>query len=289
MGERVLVTGSSGFIGGNFIRRHGQDFTIATASLRSTSVEKIDFSSVDSVLHCAALVHQMQGAPESEYFKINYQLTKDLADHAKASGVKQFVFLSTAHVYGDSGNLYNHDERLLENSSCRANDPYGKSKIAAEDYLRSIESQTFKVAIIRPPMVYGKGAKGNILSLLKLVKMFPALPLNFKNNRRSIVFVGNLCQLLALVIQKQESGVFLPQDAKPLSISEIVSILAEAANKKVFLFLPPKFILMALFKLSPKTALRLFGTLAFDNSKTKEVLDYQPKYSTLDGFKNLVG
>lgn len=284
---KVLLTGASGFVGGTFQRVYKDTFEIEALNLRTFTTSH-NFNDVDCVLHCAALVHQMQGAPEQEYFDVNFELTKKLALAAKESGVKHFVFISTAHVFGDSGHLYNHSERLNETSSCHPFDAYGKSKIAAELFLQSIQDKNFIVSIIRPPMVYGKGAKGNILSLSKLVKALPIIPLGYTKNRRSLVFVGNLCQHIALVIEKKASGIFLPQDPMPLSIQGIVENLARAQEHKVLIIPIPSFVSALLFKLIPKISLRLFGTLAFDSTVSDEKIGYKPKYTTLDGMRDML-
>ncbi|MGZ3901555.1 MAG: NAD-dependent epimerase/dehydratase family protein, partial [Bacteroidia bacterium] len=188
MRKKILLTGASGFVGGNFLELYNKDFEIVPVSLRNKKIEDIDFKGFDCVVHCAALVHQMKGAPDSEYFKINFELTKTLAEAAKAAGVPQFIFLSTAHVFGDSGSLKSHEIKLNETTVCTPKDAYGKSKLAAENYLFSIADSHFTVSVIRPPMVYGKGAKGNIITLGKLIKLCPVLPFKWDFNKRSIVF-----------------------------------------------------------------------------------------------------
>ncbi|WP_413570392.1 NAD-dependent epimerase/dehydratase family protein [Bdellovibrio sp. HCB117] len=283
--KKILLTGATGFVGGHFYHEYKSVYDIQPLSLRQTKIEDISFAGVDSVVHCAALVHQMSGAPENEYFKINYELTKALALAAKASGVKQFIFLSTSHVYGTSGDLYNHDERLTENSPCDPKDSYGKSKLAAEKFLLSIEDAEFKVAIIRPPMVYGKGAKGNIVTLAKLIQHLPLLPLKFFKNKRSIVYVGNLCHVISLIVNLEASGIYLPQDPRLVSTADLVRAIAKALGKKIYLFPLTPIGYAVLFKLAPKISTRLFGTLALDNTLTKKRLGETTKFSTDDGIK----
>jgi nucleoside-diphosphate-sugar epimerase len=145
MNKTVLITGSTGFIGTNFIRNAG-DLTIKEADLLTTPVEKIDFSGCDCVLHLAALVHQMKGAPKELYFAVNRDLALEVAKKAKLQGVKHFVFMSTAKVFGESTtNVKPWDE----NTICSPKDPYGESKFEAEKLLKDLEDELFKVAIIR--------------------------------------------------------------------------------------------------------------------------------------------
>ncbi len=285
---KVLLTGASGFVGNNFLQRYGDEFAITPVSLKSFPPESLDLSAYDCILHCAALVHQMQGAPEQQYFTINFELTKKLADTAKKAGVTHFVYISTAHVFGDSGDLYQHNKRLNERSPCHPQDPYGKSKLAAERYLQSISDKTFIVSIVRPPMVYGRGAKGNIIGLIKLVKKLPIIPLGYKRNARSIVYVGNLCHYLALIIRKKAAGIFLPQDRKPISIGVLVETIALASDAKRTILNPPQILLKVLFILTPKISLRLFGTLAMNSKEGDEAIGYNAPQSTLEGLKEMI-
>lgn len=285
---KVLLTGASGFVGSNFIQRHGKDFSITPVSLKTVSPEFLSLSAYDCILHCAALVHQMQGAAEDQYFAINYELTKKLADAAKKAGVPHFVYVSTAHVFGDSGSLYNHSNRMNEHSLCHPHDPYGRSKLAAEKYLQSICDETFTVSIIRPPMVYGRGAKGNIHSLIKLVKYIPAIPLGYKLNARSLVYVGNLCYYISLVVKNKASGIFLPQDRETISIGKLTETILSALGAKRLVFCPHPLILKALFSICPNISRRLFGTLALDSRESDKKIDYTAPKSTLEGIREMI-
>lgn len=288
MKKKILLTGSSGFVGGNFLNLYKDQFEFISVSLREQRLDDINFKGVDCVLHCAALVHQMKGAPENDYFRVNYELTKTLAENAKKAGVEQFIFLSTAHVFGDSGTLYDHEKRFSEDSACSPKDAYGKSKYAAEQFLLSMQNDFFKVAIIRPPMIYGKGAKGNINSLIKLVKLMPFLPLAFPKNKRSVVFIENLCYFIKLVVEKRAQGVLLVQDETPISLEKLIRDIAAALKKSSRIFSPPTLLLKVLFRLFPQKAVRLFGTLALDSKKSNAILGYIPPYSTTEGLKKMV-
>ena len=202
--KTLMITGASGFIGTNFIEKYKEKYNIVPVNLLKIKPEEIEFKNVDTVLHLAALVHQMNGAPREKYFEVNTELTRKVAEAAKKNKVKHFVFYSTVKVYGYDGDLYNHNMILNEESECNpVNDPYGESKWEAEKILRNLEDDNFKVGIIRPPMVYGKGVKGNMESLIKLVKLLPILPFNYDKNRRSLVNIENLMYLTTLVIDKE--------------------------------------------------------------------------------------
>ena len=282
--KTLMITGASGFIGSNFIERYKDKYNIIPIDLLKVKPEEIDFRGVDTVLHLAALVHQMKGAPREKYFEVNTELTRSVAEEAKKQGVRHFVFYSTVKVYGYDGDLYNHTMILNEKSECKPmNDPYGESKWEAEKILRRLEDNNFKIGIIRPPMVYGKGVKGNMESLIKLVKMLPILPFNYDKNRRSLVNIENLMYLTTLVIDKEASGVFLPLDEKNISLKEIVEGIEKAYNLKRINIPMIQPIFWLLTKLKPNIMVRLFGTLQFDNRLTKEKLGYIPKIRYIEG------
>lgn len=282
--KTLMITGASGFIGSNFIERYKDKYNIIPIDLLKVKPEEIDFRGVDTVLHLAALVHQMKGAPREKYFEVNTELTRSVAEEAKKQGVRHFVFYSTVKVYGYDGDLYNHTMILNEKSECKPmNDPYGESKWEAEKILRRLEDNNFKIGIIRPPMVYGKGVKGNMESLIKLVKMLPILPFNYDKNRRSLVNIENLMYLTTLVIDKEASGVFLPLDEKNISLKEIVEGIEKAYNLKRINIPMIQPIFWLLTKLKPNIMVRLFGTLQFDNRLTKEKLGYIAKVKYVEG------
>jgi UDP-glucose 4-epimerase len=282
---KILVTGASGFVGGRFVRDFQDKYEIQTVSLRRTSVQDLNFSGVEVIIHCAALVHQMKGAPRENYFKVNYELTRDLALQAQKAGVKHFIFLSTAHVYGVYGDMENFDRLLSESTPCHPLDAYGESKLEAEIFLRSIETPDFIVSVIRPPLVYGEGAKGNLLSLVKLIRRIPALPFKYNKNRRSLIYVGNLALVIHLTIQKRLSGIFLPQNEKALSIEELTAAIANSIHRKVWLFRPPSGMMWFLKKFVPHYTSRLYGSLALDSSTSNEKLDYHPYVTNEEGLR----
>lgn len=288
--KTLMITGASGFIGSNFIRRYKNEYNIIQVDLLKISPEELKYEGVDTILHLAALVHQMKEAPREKYFEINTELTKRVAENAKKNGVKHFVFYSTVKVYGYDGDLYNHNTVLNENSNCNPkNDPYGESKWEAEKILKKLENDKFKVSVIRPPMVYGKGVKGNMQSLIKLIEKIPIVPFNYEKNRRSFVNIENLMYLTFLVISKEKEGIFLPLDEKNISLKEIFQGIEKGMNKKrinIKLIQPFFWILV---KTKPNIMVRLYGSLQFENKLTKEKLGYIPKISYEDGLRKMIG
>lgn len=287
--KTLMITGASGFIGSNFIERYKEKYNIISVDLLKEKPEELNFENVDCVLHLAALVHQMNGAPRDKYFEVNTELTKRMAEESKKQGVKHFVFYSTVKVYGYDGDLYNHNIILNENSPCNPkNDPYGESKWEAEKILKNLEDENFKVGIIRPPMVYGKGVKGNMESLIKLIQRLPILPFNYTKNKRSLVNIENLMYLTSLVIDKKAQGVFLPLDEKNLSLKEIVEGIEKVYElKRINLpMIQPFFWLLA--KMKPNIMVRLYGSLQFENKETQKVINYIPKLSYEKGIEETV-
>ena len=288
--KTLMITGASGFIGTNFIERYKEKYNIVPVDLLKIKPEEIEFKNVDIVLHLAALVHQMNGAPREKYFEINTELTRKIAEVAKKNKVKHFVFYSTVKVYGYDGDLYNHNFVLNEYSKCNPiNDPYGESKWEAEKILGEIESDNFIVSVIRPPMVYGKGVKGNMDTLIKLIKKLPILPFDYTKNRRSFVNIDNLFYLTSLVIDKEKEGIFLPLDEKSLSLKEMIEGIEEGLKIKRIKVPMIQPFFWILTKIKPNIMVRLYGSLQFDNSETREKLEYIPLISYEKGIKNMLG
>jgi len=277
----ILITGASGYVGRNFIRLSKQKYQIHTFSLQKESLENLDLSNLDVILHCAALVHQTQPYPQDVYNHINRDYPYELASKAKRAGVKQFVFLSTIAVYGESETF------LTEDTPCKPFTPYGKSKLEAEQKLRSLEDENFTVSIIRPPMIYGKNAPGNIQTLIKLIKKAPLLPFGDIRNKRTFVYIDNLIQMIDTIIEQKASGTFLAGDTTPLSTSTLIQLIAEAMDKKIILFKLP-FLSIFLQKLKPSLYQKLYTNLEIDNRKTLKTLQFKNPYSPIEGIKLMI-
>jgi UDP-glucose 4-epimerase len=279
----ILLTGSSGFIGSYFIDKYSFKYKIKTYSfLDNTGIDEINFLAINKVIHLSALVHQMCGATSDDYNRVNVLQTLQLAKKAKESGVKQFVFMSTVKVYGEeTNNVY------TENSLCKPEDEYGKSKLKAEDELLKLEDNNFKISIIRTPIVYGFGVKANIKNLVNLVNIIPLLPFGSIQNKRSMVYIGNLCHLVDTVIQQNQSGIFLASDDIPLSTSKFIELIAKNLDKTTSLIKIPFF--KTLLKIvKPSFHKRLYGSLEVDNTITKQKLNLKNPYSVEEGIKLMI-
>lgn len=281
---KVLITGAGSFVGKNF-RQFSQYTDIEEVSLFDTKPENIEFSKYDVVLHLAAIVHRSKKIAESEYFSVNRDLCLRVAEQAKKRGIRQFVFLSTLKVYGEFVNGY---KLRNEDSECFPDDAYGKSKYSAEIGLKKLEDKHFIVSIIRTPLVYGQGVKANMINLVKLIELFPILPFGKIENRRNFTYIENLVGYIDRIIEKHASGIFITMDDKAHSTTELINYISRSLGKKVRLFkLPQMFLRLGNFFVSYKLD-RLFGSMVFDNSKTRKELDYNPPVSTEEGIKRMV-
>ncbi|TLP37769.1 NAD-dependent epimerase/dehydratase family protein [Arcobacter arenosus] len=280
--KKILITGSSGFIGSYFINKYKAKYQIEIFSFRSGDINTLDFAGIGVVFHLSALVHQMGGASKEEYEKVNIIQTLELAKKAKEQGIKQFVFMSTVKVYGEETN-----SKYTENTICNPEDDYGKSKLEAELELQKLEDENFKISIVRTPIVYGFGVKANIKNFITLVNKISVLPFGKIENKRSMVYIGNLCHLVDEVISQKKSGIFLASDNEPLSTTKLCELIAKNLEKKVYLVKIPFF--ESLLKIvKPSFHKRLYGSLEIDNSITKEKLNLKNPYSVEEGIKLMI-
>ena len=279
----ILLTGSNGFVGNYFKDNYTKNYNINTFSFLNDNFHYLDLSETNTIIHLSALVHQMGGASEEEYEKVNVTQTMDLAKKAKSSGVKHFVFMSTVKVYGEET-----DVAYTENSECNPQDDYGKSKLNAEQELFKLKDDSFKVSIVRTPIVYGYGVKANIKNLINLVQKVPVLPFGNIQNKRGMIYVGNLCFFMDAIIEKHLSGIFLVADERAVSTTELIELIGKELDKKIYLVKVPFF--ESLLKLiKPSFQKRLYKSLEVDNSLTIKTLFGEAKatlpFSVEDGIE----
>lgn len=281
---KVVMSGASGFVGRNFIENAG-NLEVIPVSLQEIQPQDLDFRGAGTVLHLAACAHRMEGAPDQEYRQVNTTLTLRFAQAAKDAGVKHFVFVSTAKVYGEettAGQVY------TELSNCNPCDGYSVSKLKAEEGLIAIEDPGFKVTIVRVPLVYGKYVRANMLNLIKLVERRKIIPLGGIENSRSMVCVTNLCALLHMIIQTRQEGVFLATDIRSLSTSELVRLISVAMNKKTVLLKIPQWLQRLMRRIAPGIGRRLFGSFVLDSTLTRRVLQFSPPCNPEAGIREMV-
>ena len=281
---RILITGKDSFVGSN-IRKYSVFRDIEEISLLDNKPEDINFEKYNIIIHLVAIVHQKKTIPENQYFIINRDLCLKVAELAKNAGIKQFIFLSTVKVYGK---FISGSEPWNEKSLCIPEDAYGKSKYEAELALKKLADENFTVSIIRTPLVYGEYVRANMLSILKLINRTHILPFKDVENRRNFTGAENLVSFIDRIIEKRASGVFIAMDEKAISTSKLVKMISENLDKKIVLFKIPDFIIKIGMNVFPSIFDRLYGSFEMDNSRTLEILDFKPPFSTSVGIKKMV-
>lgn len=237
--KRVFITGADSFVG-TFVREYLEKwpelYAVTAVSIRDGAWKALDFSPYDTVYHVAGLAHVDVGRAteqqKREYYAVNAELTIEIAGKAKADGVKQFIFMSSALVYGDSAPI-GTEKRITAATPCAPANVYGDSKLQAEKGLLALSSESFRVVILRCPMIYGKGGKGNFLTLEKIARRFPVFPKI--ENRRSMLYIGNLAEFVRLMIENDEAGIFWPCNREWSSTAELVKMIAACHGRRVIL------------------------------------------------------
>lgn len=276
--KKILITGANSYIGTTFekyiIDNYSNDYSVDTIDMIDGKWRDADFSKYDVVYHVAGIAHSDNGPISDEkeklYRCVNTDLTIDVAKKAKIEGVKQFIFMSSAIVYGNSARI-GKEKRITKDTPPTPANCYGDSKLQAEKGIQALEDSSFKVAILRPPMIYGPNCKGNYPLLSKLAKKFPFFP--YVKNERSMLFIGNLVEFVRLIIKNEERGLFWPQNKEYSNTSELVKIIAKVNGRKICLI---KGFSWALKILSHMTALvnKAFGNLSYE----KEISEYKEEY-----------
>ena len=304
MANKILITGFNGFVGTKLsqtlvdkelvlLGRHKPEicphpFYHYEFSAQSRCDEAV--KGVDVVIHCAARVHMMDdnsSDPLAECREVNTFGSLNLARQAAAAGVKRFIFISSIKVNGEgtlTGKPYTPFDRA------KASDPYGISKAEAEVALRQLAAETqMEVVIIRPPLVYGPGVKANFAAMLKLAQKNLPLPLGAIYNKRSMVALDNLVNLIVTGIDhpKAANQTFLVSDDQDVSTTELLQMMTRAAGKKPWLIPVPMSWLKLAGKLTGKQAVidRLCGNLQVDITHTKETLGWKPPITVEEGIK----
>ena len=233
--KRILITGANSFVGTNiekWLIREPEQFQVDTVDTMNEAWKKADFTKYDVVFHVAGIAHvnpKLEMAPL--YYKLNRDLTIEIANWAKEHGVKQFIYMSSKIVYHASKSL--KGDWVRKDTKPDPNDFYGDSKLQAEKGLKGLQCNTFKVAIIRPPMIYGPGNKGNLPRLGWLAQKTPVFPA--WHNKRSMLHVVNLAEFVKQITVREMSGTFFPQNAEYADTVEIVRLFAKEHGHKVWI------------------------------------------------------
>lgn len=297
---KILVTGANGFVGSalcetlhargvNFIAtvrqaRHKDQFSVG--NLSSTTNWRKALVGCDVVIYLAARVHVMSDKssnPLAAFRAVNVDATLNLAQQAVLSGVKRFVFVSSVKVNGE----LTTDKPFTAFDKPAPIDSYGQSKLDAEIALRELSRTTgLEVVIVRPPLVYGPGVRANFYRLMQLVRLGVPLPLGAIHNRRSMLFLDSLIDLL--IVCSQHPGatgeIFMVSDDCDVSITDLLRMLSNAMEKKSLLLPVPAKLIYGIAALMGKSVVadRLLGSLQVDIAHTKTTLKWQPVATVQD-------
>lgn len=255
--KKILITGANSYIGTSFekwLKQWTEEYSIDTVDMKDGAWKKKSFSGYDVVFHVAGIAHIKETKENVPlYYKVNRDLVYEVAKKAKAYGVEQFIFLSSMSVYGMEKGVISKDTVPAPKSN------YGKSKLQAEELIAPLQDATFNIAVLRPPMLYGPGCKGNYVRLEKFALKSPIFP-DIKN-KRSMIYIDNLCEFVKQIIDDESSGLFFPQNDEYTCTSDMVREIAEAHGKKIHmtkLFNP----LLRVLKVS--TVNKVFGDLVYE-------------------------
>ena len=281
--RKVLVTGANSYIGvsfANYAKEHyGSELAIDTIDMIDGSWRKTDFSNYDVVYHVAGIAHSDVGNVSDEvkakYYAINTALAIETAKKAKADAVKQFVFMSSAIIYGDSA-PYGKVKNITRDTKPEPANFYGDSKLQADLGILELADNGFVTCILRPPMIYGKGCKGNYPMLAKMAKKLPIFP--DIQNERSMLYIENLCEFLCQIMIRGDGGIFYPQNSEFAQTSRIVMKIASVAGHKIAVSKTWNWVvkLAAAIPGKPRNlANKAFGNLTYDHEMSKYEFDYQ--------------
>lgn len=288
--KRILILGENSYVGCSFASYARQNYSgslqVDKISLRGDEWKKTDWSGYDTVLNVTGKAHADIGslteAEKQEYYTVNCDLACAAAKKAIAEGVGQYIYLSSIIVYGDSSNVA-HPVHITKEMQPTPSNFYGDSKWQAEQKLEELFKKDGKketqLAIVRPPMIYGKGSKGNFRMLTGLAGKTPIFP-NVKNER-SMLYIENMAEFLCLLIKSGKGGVFLPQNENYVSTAEMVREIAMTKGKKFFLcgWLTP-FVWLA-GKMPGKIGgmvKKAFGSLTIDLELSRQGIDGYQKF-----------
>lgn len=275
--KRILITGSDSYIGTSFekwVNQYPNKYFVNTIDMRDGAWKEISFTENDVVFHVAGIVHlnvkNTNAESKALYFNINRDLSIETAQKAKKDGVRQFIFMSSMSVYGDSIRI--NKERIIKKGTLpKPSNFYGSSKFQAEEGIKSLECDEFKVVIIRPPMIYGKNSKGNYPKLSKIAQRVPIFPKY--DNERSMLHIDNLCEFVRVMIDQNEKGLFFPQNMEYVNTSEMVKVIAELHGKKLKLTRVFNG-LLSLLVFKVEIINKMFGDLVYEKSMS----DYEVNY-----------
>lgn len=281
--KKVLITGANSYIGTSFEKyayeHYAEDFEIDTLDMKAEGWRDNNFGGYDIVFHVAGIAHvdvsNVNEDIKAKYYAVNTGLAIETAQKAKRDGVGQFVFMSSAIVYGDSA-PYGKRKRITKETEPSPSNFYGDSKWKADKGVRELADTSFNVAVLRSPMIYGKGSKGNYPLLARLAKQLPIFP--DIQNERSVLYVENLCEFLCQVMLKNAGGIFWPQNAEYIRTTELVVLIGKIANHPIYVSNCCNWMVSLARLISGKMRRmtdKAFGSLSYDQLMSKYDFEYQ--------------
>lgn len=274
--KKILITGANSYIGksfGNWVSKWPDDYKVASISLKDDKWKEESFGEYDVVFHVAAVVHVKENDLD-RYLSVNRDLALEVASKAKQEGVKQFIFPSTMGVYGTETGY------IAKNTIPKPKTPYAKSKYEVEKLLFKMNDDSFKVAVIRPPIVYGKGCKGNYPRLARAALKLPLFP--DVRNERSMIYIDNLSEFVRSLIDYCAEGLYFPQNEEYVCTTDMVRVIAQTHGKKILM---TKLFNPILKLLNSTTVNKVFCDFVYD----KKLSEYNKSYSTcsfIDSIRN---
>lgn len=257
--KKILITGAGSYIGASlerFLQQWPEAYRVDTLDVIGDAWKSADIAGYDAVFHVAGIAHQKETAENSHlYFEVNRDLAVAMAEKAKAAGIPHFIFMSTMSIYGMESGV------ITPATMPRPKNSYGQSKWEAEEAMRAMADEHFRVAVLRPPMVYGKNCRGNFQTMKKLVEKSPVFPA--VQNRRSMISVDNLCSFVRFAVDEQLSGTFFPQNRQPVSTTAMARIMAEVLGRRVWFSRLAGLAVQVLAHIHP-TARKAFSSLTYE-------------------------
>ena len=266
--KKVLITGANSYVGTNvekWLMKEPENFYVETLDMKDPNWKLFDFSRFDVVFHVAGIAHvSTKKSMKDLYFKINRDLAVETARLSKTARIKQFIFMSSMIVYNSK------ETKITKESIPNPDNFYGLSKLESEEQILRLQDDSFRVAILRPPMIYGHNSKGNFLKLKILAKktlIFPDI-----KNKRSMLYIDNLCRVIKEIIKLNNNGIYFPQNQQYSSTSSIVREFGNLLNKRIYftkLFNP----LIKVFRIKISLFNKLFSDLYYDHSLSLNVIE----------------
>lgn len=285
--KNILITGAGSYIGTSveeYLNNQIGKYQISTLDVRINDWEKHDFSKYDVVYHVAGIAHadvnRVSDKVKKKYYTVNTELAVKVAEMAKKQSVRQFIFMSSIIVYGGC------EEKVITcETKPHPQNFYGDSKWQADKRIRELADDSFKVAVLRPPMIYGKGSKGNYPLLARMAGEIPVFPV--VKNQRSMLYVENLCEFIRLIIDDEANGVFFPQNAEYSNTSSLVKMIADARGHKIVMIRGFSWLFKIMEKIPGRIGLligKVFGDLTYEMSMS----EYSQKNYRIVGLKESI-